>query len=52
MKLKLLAITISLSALSVSANDNAKAMYSVPIEAKEQVTLGNWMHHDYNHWAF
>ncbi|MFA0069418.1 serine hydrolase domain-containing protein [Vibrio breoganii] len=52
MKLKLLAITISLSALSVSANDNAKAMYSVPIEAKDQVTLSNWTQPDYNHWTF
>ncbi len=52
MKLKLLAITASFSALSVSANDNANAMYSVPVAAKDQVTLSNWTHADYNHWAF
>ncbi|WP_153914412.1 serine hydrolase domain-containing protein [Shewanella sp. TC10] len=55
MKLKSLAISIALttcSVFSVSANDNAKAMYSTTTDAKEQVTLGNWAHPDYNHWAF
>ncbi|MCK8071741.1 serine hydrolase [Vibrio sp. 1CM23M] len=52
MKLKSIAILASISAFAVSANDNATAMYSVLTDANEQVTLGNWMHPDYNHWAF
>lgn len=52
MKLKSLAIIASISAFSVAANDNANAMYSVITGANDQVTLGNWMHPDYNHWAF
>ncbi|WP_261817816.1 serine hydrolase domain-containing protein [Vibrio gallicus] len=52
MKLKLLAVITSMSAAMVSANEQAKAMYSPFTQAKDQVTLSNWMHPDHNHWSF
>ncbi|AIW15625.1 serine hydrolase [Vibrio tubiashii] len=52
MKLKSIAALISLTSFSAIASDNANAMYSPMTEAHEQVTLSNWMHSDYNHWAF
>ncbi|MCL9774005.1 serine hydrolase domain-containing protein [Vibrio methylphosphonaticus] len=52
MKITILSAVISAVSFSALANENAQAMYEVPVEADYQVTLSNWTHPDYNHWAF
>lgn len=52
MKLKLIPAIAVLVSMSATASDNAKQMNSVPVAAKDQVTLSNWTQSDYNHWAF
>ncbi|ANS85294.1 serine hydrolase [Vibrio scophthalmi] len=52
MKLKLLTVLASISTVSLLASANANTMYSVPADAKNQVTLSNWTLPEHNHWSF